>query len=161
MVLLVVLIMLVVIGLVSAAAMRGALTSDQISNNARLENIAKQAAQIALRYCENGLTNGTIPAQPSAADGVWSVYSNWSGGPIKATTVPEDFMKNSNSDGSLPKNLPQCLAENSSFDANVKIVTARGFGPDYDTATSSGAVVWLQSVVKLSSPSTPPTGATP
>ena len=47
--LLVVMVMLVVIGLVSASAMRQAANADLISNNARMEHLANQGAETALR----------------------------------------------------------------------------------------------------------------
>ncbi|WP_230178914.1 hypothetical protein [Aquabacterium sp. CECT 9606] len=168
MVLIVVLIMLVVIGLVSAAAMRGALTADQISNNARLENLAKQAAQIALRFCEAQLVpTPRITIYPAPTDigtdtkATWETYAHWSGpqAGIKATTVPESYLKAT--DSYAPRTLPQCLVENSRFSPNAKIVTARGFGPDYDATRASGSVVWLQSVVSLQPAATPTTPATP
>lgn len=168
-VLIVVLIMLVVIGLVSAAAMRGALTADQISNNARLENLAKQAAQIALRFCEAQAilpTPGiTIYPKPTGigtdTEAAWQIYANWSGPAVKATTVPESYMKAT--DSYAPRSRPQCLVENSIFSTDVKVVTARGFGPDYDALSASGSVVWLQSVISLAptSPTAPPATPTP
>lgn len=166
-VLIVVLIMLVVIGLVSAAAMRGALSADQISNNARLENLAKQAAQIALRYCEAQLALPTpgVTIYPAPTDigtdtkAAWETYTHWSGTPagIKATTVPESYLKAT--DSYAPRTLPQCLVENSRFSTDAKVVTARGFGPDYDATRASGSVVWLQSVVSLQPAATPTTPA--
>ena len=50
--LIIVLILLVVIGLTSAAAMRGATSSQRVTNNVRMDSIAKQYAEAALRYCE-------------------------------------------------------------------------------------------------------------
>lgn len=153
-VLIVVLILLVVIGMVSAAAMRGALTADQISNNARLENVAKQAAQIALRYCEGQVVLPTpgVTIQPAVASidapGNWETYANWSSPTgVKATTVPESYMKAA--DGYVPATRPQCLAEFSPVNPAVRVITARGFGPDYVAATNSGSVVWLQSVISI------------
>lgn len=50
--LVIVLILLVVIGLTSAAAMRGATSSQRVTNNVRMDSIAQQYAEAALRYCE-------------------------------------------------------------------------------------------------------------
>jgi type IV pilus assembly protein PilX len=156
-VLIVVLIMLVVIGLVSATAMRGALTADQISNNARLESLAKQAAQIALRFCETAVTEKTITIQAAAATEAkqaWRTYSNWGGTKPIATTLTKDYMKSTDS-AFTPSSLPQCMAEVSPDSAALTIVTARGFGPDYVAKSNAGAVVWLQSVIAMSSVSSP------
>lgn len=156
-VLIVVLIMLVVIGLVSATAMRGALTADQISNNARLESLAKQAAQIALRYCETEAAKDAsaraITIQAAAAPKTkqaWETYGNWVGTKPLATTISKDYMKSTDS-AFTPSSLPQCMAEISPDSPALTIVTARGFGPDYVATSNAGAVVWLQSIIAKSS----------
>ena len=51
--LMVALVMLVIIGIASVSIMRGALSSDLIANNTRVQTLAMQAAQIGLRYCED------------------------------------------------------------------------------------------------------------
>jgi type IV pilus assembly protein PilX len=53
--LIIVLILMVVIGLTSAAAMRGATSGQRLTNNVRAENVAQQYAEAALRYCETEL----------------------------------------------------------------------------------------------------------
>lgn len=50
--LIIVLILTVVIGLTAAAAMKGATSSQRVTNNVRMENMAQQYAESALRYCE-------------------------------------------------------------------------------------------------------------
>ncbi|WP_374318366.1 PilX N-terminal domain-containing pilus assembly protein [Aquabacterium sp.] len=158
-VLVVVLIMLVVIGLVSAAAMRGAMSADMISNNARIENLAKQAAQIGLRYCEEEIVKDTpaitIYAAPTSGSAAWTTFSNWFGTTgVKATTVPASYMQSTDS-AFTPATRPQCLAEYSAVNANIVIITARGFSPDFsaatDGSTATGSVVWFQSFVSLQS----------
>ena len=47
--LIIVLIMLVIIGLTSAAAMRNATSGEKVTNNIRLQNLAQQYAEAALR----------------------------------------------------------------------------------------------------------------
>ncbi len=54
--LLIVLIMLVVIGLTSAASLRSASSNERISNNFRMHALAEQYAEAALRYCETQLS---------------------------------------------------------------------------------------------------------
>lgn len=148
-VLIVVLIMLVVIGLISATSMRSALTADQISNNARLESLAKQAAQIALRFCEAQVTqDAPVITIQAAGTKAWQSYNNWKSN--MATTMTADYMKSADS-AFTPSNRPQCMAEVSPDSADLYIVTARGFGPDYDATTNAGAVVWLQSFVSVAS----------
>ena len=50
--LIIVLILTVIIGLTASAAMRGATSSQRLTNNVRMENMAQQYAEAALRYCE-------------------------------------------------------------------------------------------------------------
>jgi Tfp pilus assembly protein PilX len=53
--LIIALIMVIIIGLTSAAAMRGATSSEKVVNNIRMQNLAQQYAEAALRYCESQL----------------------------------------------------------------------------------------------------------
>ena len=65
--LIVVLVMLAVISLVSGASLRAALSAEQITLNMRLESLAKEAAHIGLRHCEQALlqTPPTLPVHPA------------------------------------------------------------------------------------------------
>ena len=62
--LIIVLILMVVIGLTSAAAMRGATSGQRLTNNVRSDNVAQQYAEAALRYCETELRRAD-PAPPA------------------------------------------------------------------------------------------------
>jgi len=53
--LVVVLVLLTVISLVSGATLRASLSAEQITLNVRLENLAREAAHIGLRHCEDAL----------------------------------------------------------------------------------------------------------
>lgn len=155
--LLVVMVMLVVIGLVSVSAMRRAANADLVANNSRLEQLAKQAAEAGLRYCEAQLIDPAKTLVVQAANPTapaWNTFSNWQSGG-KATTIPEAYIKSTDTANALPRQLPQCMAEYSPLGNNVIIVTARGFSPDYTAKkngeTQSGSVIWLQSIVSLQS----------
>lgn len=157
--LIVALVVLVVIGLTSVAVIRGSLNSDLVANNARVQSFATQSAQLALRYCESQLIvsddDRVIEIQPAATPGQWEDFDNWSAGGL-AESVPDDWIKTADSSivASTP---PQCLAEKSTLNASVYIVTARGFSPDYSEdgngRTLTGSVVWLQSQVAVGSAS--------
>jgi type IV pilus assembly protein PilX len=150
--LLVVLVMLAVIGLTSASAMRQAANADMVSNNTRLEQLAKQSAQAALHYCESQVTGSGTPAvevqAANAGSPVWKNLANWKGSGMKAVSVPTASYAAANGVA------PQCLVEYSPLGNNVYIITARGFSPDFkeDTKgkTQRGAVVWLQSTLSQS-----------
>lgn len=154
-VLVVVLIMLVVIGGVAAAAMKNAINADLVSNSARLESLATQAAQIALRYCETQFSSGEITEEilkPDENVPNWSTLENWAKDSKKIHTVNADHMKSKDS-SFTPSEMPQCMVED--FNAAVSnhsivIITARGFSPDYrekNGVRTAGSVVWLQSIL--------------
>jgi len=148
--LIVALVVLVVIGLASAAVMRGALSSDLVANNARVQTLANQAAQVALRYCEAQLVAGTIAPRPAATPLEWETFTNWTDSAMKHD-VPEEYLKSELSTY-WPSQMPQCMAQYSTAGtATTIVVTARGFSPDFaaDTngSTLSGSVAWLQYIL--------------
>jgi Tfp pilus assembly protein PilX len=170
--LIIVLVMLVVIGLTSAAAIRNATSGEQATNNIRLQNLAQQYADAALRYCEGELAKADVdrvaslseanlsdtPAGTADAATGWGQAASWTGaGGIAAsrTVVPESRVKSQDS-AFRPARLPECVVERQVLaDGNrAYVVTARGFSPGYVAdavtgATTAGSVVWLQSIVLL------------
>lgn len=161
--LLVALVMLVIIGLASVSVMRGALSSDLVANNTRVQALAHQAAQMGLAYCERLLFESS-PADGSDMEKLHSTaarepaffntLSNWSDANVH--TVPDDWMASADS-SFTPDTKPQCLVEqlqDTLHNDRDFAVTARGFSPDYDKDddgnTVSGSVVWLQSRVLYS-----------
>jgi type IV pilus assembly protein PilX len=167
--LIIVLIMLVIIGLTSAAAIRNATSGEKVTNNIRLQNLAQQYAEAALRYCETELTKDTALRVTSLAeanlitvavggDTGWGNSATWIGGggaSASLTVLPESTIKSGDS-AFKPVRLPECVAEIQTM-ADAKfayVVTARGFSPDFkaDTTTgktTNGSVVWLQSTILL------------
>lgn len=173
--LIIVLILLVVIGLTAASAMRSATSSQQVTNNVRMDNLAQQYAEAALRYCEaqlqlpdaarvNSLKAAVIPAVDmtvAGATGAWENTVSWTGavgaGGAAATRTALALGQYSSAGSStVPPKAPECVVETQTLGSptfTVTVVTARGFGPDYtaDAAgnTTHGAVVWLQSILNL------------
>lgn len=152
--LVVAMLMLVAIGLLSAALMRDATGSGRIASGSRLQVQAGHFAQIALRYCEGQValapsarTIVPVAGPPSAP--AWTVPANWTGASALAHTLSAaDF-----GGARPPRVAPQCLAEEAGLPRQFT-VTARGFSADFavDVATGAavaGAVVWLQSTVLL------------
>ena len=74
--LIIVLIMLVIIGLTSAAAIRNATSGEKVTNNIRLQNLAQQYAEAALRYCEAELGKADDVAFPVGRMGTSLVEAN-------------------------------------------------------------------------------------
>jgi len=148
--------MLVVIGIMSVAIMRNATSSDQVANNNRLQAQASQAAQMALRFCEDQLvldaTGKVPPIRPFDTSYNWVDKKNWTtgGGHMAYTLTANDVSGGTSNFPAVP---PQCISEVSKDRTDVYIVTARGFSNDFRAdasyATKSGAVVWLQSTVYM------------
>lgn len=147
--------MLTVISLVSGAALRAALSAEQITHNVRLESLAKEAAHIGLRHCEDALLQPspslTVHSAPlSPGPELWTRWSSWHGSHALAHTVPASAMSSADS-AFVPDFRPQCLLETHPAHPELITVTARGFSPDHqaDSAgrTTRGAVAWVQSVV--------------
>lgn len=162
--LIITLIMVVVIGLTAAAAMRGATASERVVNNIRMLNLAQQYAEAGLKYCETQLTLVSGSRTTSLADSaisvtlvaspLWAVSTTWTSSPTAVTSVPAAFVTSTNS-AFVPAQLPVCFAERSVVGTGtVTVVTARGFSPDYERDSSTketirGSVVWLQSILTL------------
>lgn len=157
--LIIVLILMVVIGLTSAAAMRSATSGQRLTNNVRAENVAQQYAESALRFCEselqrpdpalpatqarpNSLLRAVIPVQDinAGAQTIWGNTVAWTGpagvGPaITRTTLNQAQYATAGLSSYLPAKAPECLAEVQTIGGatpfNVTVVTARGFSSDY------------------------------
>lgn len=169
--LLIVLIMLVIIGLTSAASLRSASSNERISNNFRMHALAEQYAEAALRYCETQLTLAdgarveslkevSLTAFTGDAYPAWANPLTWTGAGgayASLTRLPEAMLTSADS-AFKPAQLPQCAVERLSIPlirngdpagaADAYVVTARGFSTDY-SASLTGSVVWLQSLVSV------------
>lgn len=153
--LIVALVVLVIIGLTSAAVMRGALNSDLVTNNTRVQSLANQAAQVGLKYCEAMWNAGALPPFNviPVGDTGWDIFTNWSDA-SKVNDVPVDYMQSAQS-SFVPDKLPQCMAQRSTVGAPpapILVITSRGFSPDYkedDGRTERGSVVWLQYILAI------------
>jgi len=173
--LIIVLVMLVIIGLTSAAAIRNATSGEKVANNIRMQNLAQQYAEAALRFCEAELGKPDDVAAPTGREGTtlaesniitvavgattgWEQSVTWVGsGGASASKTPllEAQIKSSDS-AFKPSKMPECVVEKQTLaDGNFAyVVTARGFSPDYtfDASTgktTNGSVVWLQSTILL------------
>ena len=129
--LIIVLIMLGVIALTSAATLRSASSNERISNNFRMHALAQQYAEAALHYCEtqmmladasriNALKEPNLFVTSGSATPAWRQRGTWSGGSSSArTTVPEAFVVSSES-AFKPGQLPDCLVEKQTLESGAK-----------------------------------------
>lgn len=171
--LIIVMIMVAIVGLTSAAAIRNATSGERATNNIRMQNLAQQYAEAALRYCESEVSKADADRVATLRDAnivqtafqvipaAWAQSVTWtgaagSGGASSSrTVVPQTQIKSVNS-SVTPTTLPQCVAERQVMsDGNIAVVlTARGFSPGYTAdavsgLTTGGSVVWLQSILLL------------
>lgn len=167
--LIIVLVMLVIIGLTSASAIKSAISGEKVTNNIRMQNLAQQYAEAALRYCEAELgkadasrvatlAEANIVTTAFGASPAWALGATWisvGGASASRTTLPSAQIESTDS-AFKPATRPQCVVEKQVMaDANMAyVITARGFSPDYTAdastgVTTNGSVVWLQSTVSL------------
>ena len=160
--LVIVLIMMIIIGITAATAMRTATSEQRATNNQRVEASALQYAEAALRYCESemvkdsgsrigSLAESNILASSTPPTLVWIAPASWNDpGTSSRTTVPVDKLQINAAESVPPLYLPQCVVEKNTVQG--LLITARGFSPDYNPdpvtgATLTGAVVWVQSAI--------------
>ncbi|MFC5472608.1 pilus assembly PilX family protein [Paraherbaspirillum soli] len=162
----IVLIFLVVMMLIGAVAIRNVTLDEKMAGNSRNQQLAFQAAERALRYCENAI-QGTVPAggakptvkNPAAPTdpNLWEVADNWTGSKAIAVTIPSgSWTINSKTFNDGLASEPQCMVEDvgttlklaptqakRDFTTKVYRITARGVGATTD------AVALLQSYLKF------------
>lgn len=170
-VLVVTLILLVVISLLSAMTLRTAINAEAISSGPRVVVMGHQAAELALKYCEEATVQlmqsaVTLPSVPTIQDypalassiPKWQDLDNWDSGRVGVFVVPASALNQAGpyvSYNRLPEcvveRLPMANADNSTNTSTSFVVTARGFGPEVASGTSrpTGAEVWLQSTIAL------------
>jgi type IV pilus assembly protein PilX len=169
-VLIVALIMLVIISLLATFSIRNAVSTEAVSGNVRTTQLATQAAEAALRYCEDGVAQsfaGTptftiTPISAYAPSPRWQDLANWDGSTSVTNAlvivVPTTVVGGS----ATYQRTPECMVErmnvvNSSgavSSTSTFVVTARGFGPEVAAtdATRSrpiGSEAWMQSTISF------------
>ncbi len=168
-VLVIALIMLGVIGLTTSLAIRSVTLGDRIGNNIRTRQMAYDAAEVALRWCEEQVItrSALLPVVAEIADtdsvtsvnAAWRNVANWN----NATPIPLNLLVINTQGlnvqpygaGTTPLCLAQDLILRKSPDAAIELdravqITARGFSPDFvnranANGQSRGTEVWLQS----------------
>lgn len=164
------LILLVIVSFVGVFAARDSATYEQFSNNIRTTQVARQAAEAALRYCEQiaidkteneGLTYAetskifmTELADPLDTTAIWNTKANWKAGAANLITVNMTHGTNVQDEAKI-KNQPTCIIQR--VQGERYLITSRGFSNDaeLDAATgqiTNGSEIWLQSLLTPGSP---------
>ena len=169
-VLIIALIMLVVISLLATMSVRNATSSEGVSANVRLSQLANQSAEIALRQCEDavaalvGGNTSTLTITASqlvsySTTASWKSVANWDTTPTVAIVLPASTVNASGVTVTFSRP-PECMIERltpatytATYSVNF-VITARGFGPEVPAAGStrtrpSGSEVWMQSTIEL------------
>lgn len=175
-VLIVALIMLAIISLMAATTIKGSGSSEALSNNSRTQALALQAADAAIRYCEEGVQNALIAGRAAEAIRANSLY-------ITVSVTPENFVAGTNLNWTslatwdtgpksaliyvltnqfLPANvykrMPECMAQyqHDLATGTQVVISARGFGPEVSDVAGTdvdrkptGSEVWLQSYLSF------------
>jgi type IV pilus assembly protein PilX len=153
------LISLLVMAFLGMSSLRTAMLEEKMAANTDSRQLAFQAAEHALRFCENQLrlTPVTIPQLrqgPAAADGkqYWEIADSWRNDDV---SVPVARLS---TEGLAPAEPARCLVERLQLEADLQFwqyvlpapsarpafrITARGVG------ASNAAVVLLQSYLLL------------
>ncbi|TXT36031.1 MAG: hypothetical protein FD135_4546 [Comamonadaceae bacterium] len=167
------LVILIVISMLSVSSLRSVSASEITSGNVRKTEMANQAAEFVLRYCEEEVTkfkNGEAtaisindyadPPLWDAIDPKTKALTNWDGaGTSDKINVPDSSMLNQTSlKYATYRRLPECMIEptedKSPADATVFRITARGFGPEVSAVDNkrsrpNGSEAWLQSTITV------------
>ena len=167
-VLVIALIMLVVISLLTVTSIRSAATSETLAGNVRTTELATQAAEIALRFCEaaavrvgKGNTTNTTSTpnlatvtQWIATPGTWKNLTTWD----TAGATPTYVLPSTAIGTDTFKRQPECMIESLSGSTTALtggtgsfVITVRGFGPEVAAGTGrpKGTEVWLQSTIQF------------
>ena len=160
-VLIIALILLVVISLLAVSTLHNAASTESVAGSVRTTELATQAADIALRYCENDVlvkvNNSTNPYIAGTGE-QWKAIAIWdTETPTKIYTIPLAVLQ-LNGIGDIYKRPPECMVEQlltKSTTSSFYLITARGFGPEVPALVSGtrvrpvGTEVWLQSQIEI------------
>jgi type IV pilus assembly protein PilX len=176
-VLIVSIVLLAIVSILAALSTRNAASAEGVSGNVRLTELATQAAEIALRHCEDSVAEVIATAAggtstydttftlanilPNGQESSWESPVGWDAAVAHVFVLP---LNRVNQPGLSPtyKRPPECMVARMPFvlpDGSIStetafVITARGFGPDVQAADAErrrpvGSEVWLQSNIEL------------
>ena len=152
-------------------AIRRATTGEQVSKGLRTQTVAFQAAETALRFCEDQIlkntkiTSGTSTLEPAdypedgSSPSLWKTRANWELSTKKAVAIDTSVVNSTDDRREKAQGcvLPRCMVERlrlpSEEGAEIEafLITSVGYSPDYRTnakgTPDSGSEVWLQSTI--------------
>ncbi len=150
-VLIIALVMLVVISLLAALSIRNAQSTEGVSGNVRTTQLANEAAEIALRYCEsavvaNAQSGATLPTGMAISSvpvgtALGVTTSNWDSTRSGVYALPTTSVNNATL--ATYQRVPESVNERrqvvtsagSRSETTTYLITARGFGPEVADGT--------------------------
>ncbi|QHS09186.1 pilus assembly protein [Sinimarinibacterium sp. NLF-5-8] len=163
--LLIALIMLAVLAFGSVIAARNATNSDRIAYNLRAQNLALEAAELALRWCEQNVTTLPVLAlNDNTITTEWQTEANWNthgqtvpaavlGGTIAYQSAPQCLIRRMSYDelfGDTPPSADAITPQSRGISSDYLFffrITARGYTPNNDVGGAQ-AQAWVQSTVR-------------
>jgi type IV pilus assembly protein PilX len=153
-VLVITLITLLLIALLAASGMRNAGSAEQVLGSVRTTVLAREAAEAALRFCEESVENGgSVPILNTGAT-EWTNIDTWDGADSAVFVLPVALLNEAELTETY-RRMPECLVEMIPPTTLAYIITARGFGPEVQTVVTGesrrpdGTEIWLQSHIEL------------
>lgn len=151
------LIMLVLLAILAGISIRGASSTEQVANQSRLRELARQTAEAALLFCEQQVrSNALVPEAAPMGSGKpfsWETLGNWDATPPSANLKTVTVAAAGDTGGAVYFTRPaECMSQYMSpSDNKTFVTTARGFGPEVGAKTNTnppeGTEIWLQSIV--------------
>jgi type IV pilus assembly protein PilX len=153
-VLVITLITLLLIALLAASGMRNASSAEQVLGSVRTTVLAREAAEAALRFCEESVENGGgVPILNTGAT-EWTNIEAWDGADSAVFVLPAAVLNETELTETY-RRMPECLVELIPATTLTYVITARGFGPEIQAVVAGesrrpdGTEVWLQSHIEL------------
>lgn len=169
--------LLAIVSVLAALSTRNAASSENVSGNVRLTELATQAAELALRHCEDSVAHvialdagetstydTTFRPQdilPDGEESSWETPAGWDTADAHVFVLPLDRLNQSDLTATYMRP-PECMVARTPFvlpsgaisTTTAFVITARGFGPDVQAADTDrrrpvGSEVWLQSHIEL------------
>ena len=171
-VLVVSIILLAIVSILAALATRNAASTEAVSGNVRLTELARQSAEIALRHCEESVAvvhgSSTYPTDfvaahilPAESESDWESPGIWDSVTSKVYVLslakvnqPDLTVTYRRPPECMVARMPTKLQSGAMSSNKLFVITARGFGPevaaaDLDRTRPVGTEVWLQSPIEL------------
>lgn len=172
-VLIIAMVLLVVISLLGVTSLRNAGSTENVAGHVRTTELARQAADIALRHCESSvlaiergapdyittfLASDILPPSEPLAWRDMSAETGWDSASTATYILPLDLVNDVGMAFRVYRRPPECrveqLAAVTTTNATFYVITARGFGPEVAPADArrqapDGSEVWLQSHIEL------------